>query len=134
MGRPGRGMGTDYGSDIACSTDIEPSLSVVSGTTCLAQALTRRLQTPPGGLFYDPDYGTDLRAFLNGGRDSYAIEHAAEVECLKDERVQHVSASVAFEGDTARLSLFIVGGDGPFVLVLAVSSMTVELLSLSEAA
>lgn len=127
-------MGADYGSDFSCESDIDAGLTVVSGLVCLGQALVRRLQTPRGGLFYDLEYGTDLREFVNGHASARDIERAAERELLKDERVEQVRASCSFDGERAVVRLSVLGAAGPFSLVVGVSSLTVEMLELREAA
>jgi phage baseplate assembly protein W len=125
---------TDFGVDLSCVSDIEPSFDLVRGRTALAQALARRLGTPRGGLFYDPTYGYDLRAHLNaaiGPLDTFAIGAAVETECERDERVQRTTATVSFNAQTERLrvALVVEDADGPFPLVLEVSAVTVEILS-----
>ncbi len=127
-------MATDYGSDIHCIDDIDPSFSVVTGRLAVAQALARRLGTPRGGLFYDPEYGFDLRQFANAGFNqalSFQISAGIEAECVKDERVRSASASVTYDAQTERLTTAVDGisDAGPFRLVLSVSSVTVEVLA-----
>jgi hypothetical protein len=125
----------DLGIDIACTDDIDPAFTPVTGTKALAQALVRRLITPRGLLFYDLEYGLDLRAYLNAGiaqGDGFAYRLAAQVEaeCLKDERVGTVDAAVTFDAQTEKLTVLLQGtaSDGPFRLVLAISAVTVEIL------
>ena len=53
------------GVDLAWpGNDIDAGGAYVSGVAALTQALLRRLTTPRGGLFYDPNYGTDIRAWV----------------------------------------------------------------------
>ncbi len=125
----------DLGIDISCTDDLDPAFTQVSGTFALAQALSRRLITPRGGLFYDPEYGLDLRAYLNAGitdGDGFAYRLAAQIEgeCLKDERVGSVDAQVTFSSVTEKLTVSLSGvaSDGPFRLVLSISDVTVEIL------
>ena len=124
-------MSEDHGTDFYCTDDLEPNLRVVSGRECLRQALLRRLITPRGSLFFDPNYGTDLRAFLASSARASEIAQAVEAECLKDERVEDVSSLVtppATNSDPIVVRLSIVDADGPFPLTVAVSSLTVKLL------
>jgi hypothetical protein len=58
-------MATDFGTDISCYPDLDGSFGLVSGFTLIAQDLARRLETPRGGLFYDSNYGTDVRGWVN---------------------------------------------------------------------
>ena len=44
---------------------LNQEMTLVGGLLNLGQALAHRLETPRGGLFYDGDYGTDLRAYCN---------------------------------------------------------------------
>lgn len=125
----------DLGSDFFGYPDIHPTLKQVSGNLCLAQALARRLETPRGGLWYDPDYGEDLRKFVNqSGVQAFQVVSAIQSECLKDERVESVEAEVEF-ADTA-LTVFISvtpkDQDEPFELTLKVSALTIELIQFPQ--
>lgn len=125
----------DLGTDISCVDDLAPSFATVSGTLALSQAIARRLITPRGGLFYDEDYGIDLRAYLNAGiarGTGFAFRLGAQIEaeCLKDERVETVAAAVTFDDANEKLTVALngVASTGPFRLTLSVTSLTVELL------
>ena len=59
------GLGTDWAID----SDLEERIRLVSGRENLGLAITRRLSTPRGGLFYDPGYGLDLRLWLSADVD-----------------------------------------------------------------
>jgi len=126
----------DLGSDISCYPDMDSSGAIVSGRTCLAQALARRLTTPRGGLFYDTNYGTDVRLYLSEGMTKEAqsrIKAAIESECLKDERVSNCSAEVVFNpaAQTLKLTISVGTADGPFKLVADVSKLTLDLLAVT---
>lgn len=128
-------MATDYGSDVACVTDIDPAFAMVSGPTAVAQAIARRLITPRGGLHYDGTYGYDLRQHLNGSiedGDTFVVASSVETQCEQDERVRSASARVTYDAltETLRVTIALVLDDGPFELVLGVSAVTVEVLSL----
>lgn len=124
---------TDFGTDFNLGDDLDANLSVVSGVTGLGQALARRLRTPRGGLWYAPDYGTDLRQYVLGPvYSARALEMAAAAECRKDERVEAARARAA-QGDdpsSVELTIDVEVADGPFSLVLNVSAVTVDLLRL----
>lgn len=122
--------GVDLGTDIL---DLSPTFTTVSGLANLGQALLNRLQTPRGGLFYDQNYGTDVRAYLNDALTAQRVSKLAsdvQSECLKDERVQTCTAGVQFVSATKTLNITITGSTsgGPFVFVLAVTNLSVSLL------
>jgi hypothetical protein len=126
----------ELGVDLAALPDLDASFPLVAGLANLGQALARRLETPRGGLFYDPNYGTDIRAWLNEGFTSDALERLraeVEAEAEKDERVLSASAALVFASSTLTLAitLSVVTRSGPFKLVLAASALTVDLLSVS---
>jgi len=124
-------MADSLGSDFSCVTDLDVNLAVVSGRTALAQALCRRLMTRRAGLWYAPNYGTDLRQFLNTAPvQTSIVEQAAENECLKDERVEDISATAEHleARQTIQLKLRITEAGGTFDLTVLVSALTVELL------
>jgi len=126
-------MAIDLGTDISCFPDLSPLGTLVTGNTGVAQALARRLTTPRGGLFYDTNYGTDLRLYLNEGMTQEAqsrIKAAVESECRKDERVSSCTADVTFNlaAQTLAVSIAFSTGAGPFSLTLSVTALTVSLL------
>ena len=123
----------DFGQDIDVRSGLDPLLGLVSGTQNLGQALVGRLSTPRGGLFYDPNYGTDLRSYLNDSVSAATLARVradVQAECAKDERVLSCTAATQF--DAASLTLLVQisvqTAEGPFTMVLAVTSVTVELL------
>jgi hypothetical protein len=122
-------MATDFGTDISCVTDLDPSLSVVSGRRLLAEAIARRWITVPGGLFYDAEYGGGLLLYLSGEMQSVdAIGAQLENEALKDERVLGAQVTVTFGGETLRVRALLSDAQGPFPFTLLVSQLSVELL------
>ncbi len=102
----------------------------------LAQALTRRLQTQRGSLFYDADYGLDLRYFLNTPVNAFQLETQIEAECLKDERVLDADASVLWNPAlfTLTVSVSVTTAQGSYDYTIGVSEATVELLTAQDAA
>lgn len=123
----------DFGQDIDVRDGLDPLLGLVAGVQNLGQALVGRLSTPRGGLFYDPNYGTDLRAYLNEAVSAATLARVradVQAECSKDERVLACTAATQFDAATRTLlvQVSVQTEAGPFTLVLAVTSVTVELL------
>lgn len=124
-----------YGHDLFGVNDLDPGMLECDGRVCLAQALARRLITPRGGLLDDPNYGYDLTGFLNDD-----VSHATlasmqgqiVAEMMKDERVIAATASVVFVAGQLIVTISITDSVGPFPLVLAVSSVTVQVLSIGQ--
>lgn len=127
-------MPTDFGTDINGTSDLDPACGTVSGTAALGQALARRLETPRGALWYDADYGTDVRGRLNdalrGGSALHALQADIEAECEKDKRVRRASATLIFTASSSALSVTIRCelASGPFTFVLSADALTVALL------
>jgi hypothetical protein len=129
----------DYGEDISCIDDIDASLTTVSGETCFGQALARRISCPRRGMFYDFDYGIDARRYMNRSFRPQVTSQAVEQECLKDERVDELRATVRFvetEDDesgappgTMRIELEVQGGNGPFDLTVAIDDLSVDIIN-----
>lgn len=119
------------GSDFSCVEDIDANLSATDGRNALAQAVARRIITPTGGLFYNPDYGNDVRRYLNNSSPTATrIAADAQGEAEKDERVDRADASAVLSDSNKRLtlSLRLQDGEGPFDLTLNVDELTAELL------
>ena len=119
----------DLGSDFAGILDLTSGLTQVSGRTALIEAIGRRLTTPKGRLFYNLDYGHDVRQYLSAAvPPAGVIESAIAAECLEDERVEDVEVVVELLGDSLRIDVYLTDDAGPFRLTILVSELTVEIL------
>lgn len=124
---------SDVGQDIACITDVGATLSLARGIRNIGNAIARRLITPRGGLFYDPNYGLDVRAYLNAGFTASVraqIQSDVASEVSKDPRVEGATVTVAQDLATAGMQIAILCelAEGPYEFVFGVSALTVELL------
>lgn len=123
----------DFGTDISSTPDLDPTFTLICGNRVVGEAITRRLTTPRGTLAFYPDYGIDIRLWLNESMDAATLAECAqavETECKKDERINSIKSEVSFIYATGRLqiSLAVTTSDGPFRLVLEVSKLSVEML------
>jgi hypothetical protein len=133
---------TDYGLDVSTYPDgLDVSFAwQASSVGMLGQALARRLETPAGGLPYDPEYGFDVRALLGDGfnaRNIPAISALVAAELAKDERVADVeveSTSIQAFGQSYRLALRVIvlpiEGES-FSLTLSIDNVSADLLAAS---
>jgi hypothetical protein len=124
---------SETGQDIACITDVGTSLSLARGPRNVGNALARRLITPRGGLFYDPNYGLDIRNYLNAGFTPQALAQGQSdvaSEVSKDPRVEDPIVTVVSDLATASMQITITCelAEGPHEFVFGVSLLTVELL------
>ncbi len=122
-----------FGSDFAGWEDLDQRLTVLEGEsdelTAVAQSLARRLSTPRGGLFYDPNYGYDLRSLVGDTMEPSNAAMAIEAECRKDERVKKVKAEITVVGDSWTIAITGTAKNGEaFALTLGVSQVTITLL------
>ena len=87
-------MAEEYGIDIKWDNeDLTAGYELQDQDLIVLEALSRRLQSKPGSLFYDDDYGYDISRLINlpySGNISSRIEN----ECLKYERVKFAQATV----------------------------------------
>jgi hypothetical protein len=120
---------TAFGVDLGGVLDVESTLVLRMDRQALSEALLRRLTTPRGSLFYDFDYGFDLRQFLSAPAPQPGyLEMQVRTEVEKDERVEGVDVQSSFVGETLTVQLTVTDGDGPFNLTLEVTQLTVEFL------
>lgn len=125
----------DYGTDLRMvAGDLDPLFGLVSGPTAVAQSLALRLQTPEGGVFYDPDYlSLDLREYLSADVDDaelYRLRAKIERALRADERVDDLDLEVEFSAAAETLTVVAegYGAEGPFRLVVAASAAHVAIL------
>lgn len=122
---------TDYGTDVR----IGKVVTKVSGLQNLIEALVRRLSTPTGSLFWDLEYGYDVRALLNGEIDLNLLEAAEKIienQFKLDERVDDAKCFIVFNYPTSTMYLYIsvttFKGE-TFKLIVSVSKSKVEILA-----
>lgn len=73
------------GLDVSALPDLDTRFQLQGGLANLGEALARRLETPRGGLLYDPAYGFDIRAFIKG---AFIKENAMKIEDLSIEELE----------------------------------------------
>jgi phage baseplate assembly protein W len=133
----------DFGLDLDTAfigpdgeASISPMFDLTSGRTLLAQAIANRLSTPRGQLPDDPAYGYDLRDALNDSLTAtglFALQSAIVSECKKDERIAGATCRCTFDAVAKKLTVLVrlATADGPFLLTLAVSDLSVLILSVA---
>ena len=137
-------MATNLGRDTSCTTGLR-SGRLVTGPRLVAEAMFRRVTTRRGTLRGGKDeanYGINLADYVGRANDRATIaplEGLIAVECRKDRRVLDVKAKVTprqVSATETALDVTITGktAEGPFALVLAVSSVTVTLVGLTPEA
>jgi hypothetical protein len=130
---------TDYGIDLPGLPGGPPDelFGVISGRRVLAESLARRITCPPGGLFWAPTKGIDLRAEVRARLDSTRltrIQARTQAQVLDDERVIDARVSVAWLASTRtlRVAVSAESADGPFSFVLSVGEARTELFGFTE--
>jgi phage baseplate assembly protein W len=124
----------ELGTDLAGSIGLDAAFTLVGGHRALAEACIRRLTTPRGGLFYAPNYGTDVREMLMARLDAARLsgwKSRIESELRKDDRVQSARAEITLDAAAERavIAVSVATADGPFSFTLAASALSVELLT-----
>lgn len=126
----------NYGSDISCTTDLDPTFRMVNGPPMMAQVCLRRLYCRKGRLLSDPNDETiDARDFVSQGIAASEgglakIRGQCQAALMADPRIFSAIVTPTFSSLERTLSLNIVGTGafGPFALTLRVTELTVELL------
>lgn len=129
---------TSLGIDIATPASaagtpgLDPYLSLAREGTAYTQAIVRRWTTPRGSLYRHPEYGHDVRQYLNDDLDEADlpdIESALAEEARADERTDDAQVSVTFADDTLTVTARLTTITGQtFRLVLAVGEVSTAVL------
>lgn len=126
-------LGTDIGLD--ADGDLDLAFPLISGRTCLAADLVRRLRTRLGSMFWAPAVGISLEDQIQRAHSAASLARLrAQVvaECEGDERV--LSARCTAEITAARTLKLRIGitdrttTTEPFELVLEIDKVTVKVL------
>ena len=133
-----------YGSDISCDSDLSPDLAEIDGfdTLVLAQAIVRRLDCPRGALPDDPNYGIDIRSYLNRGmtdEEIRAMGGQIRNELVKDDRIDVITVKVTFVPSAKLMTIEILARPfdatlGPFTLTLSATSAVILIEEIRAAA
>ena len=123
----------DFGSDVSVFPDLDPAFAPLTGQRVVSEAIAKRLTTPRGSLAYAPDYGTDVRSYLNDAVTQAKLnlwKREIQRECEKDERILSAAAALSYDSPTTtlKISLSLTGADGPFALVLVVTAVSLSIL------
>lgn len=119
--------------DVYCIDDFLPTMPAIRGREALMHRLARRLTTPRGRFIYWPDFGYDIRTALLSKKTPDQIANDVEAECLKDEQVEQVVATVSIDGTAAVIRLAVADADGPFEFTLTITEARATLSDLLEA-
>lgn len=127
-------MAVDYGTDLSCTSDLDPTLRDVTGDDLMAQVVLHRLFCRQGRLLSNPvDNTIDLRDKIAAGikpGDEATIQGQCASALVGDERIISANVKATFSTFTSTLTLNIKGqgSRGPFNLTIAATAVTVELL------
>lgn len=123
----------DYGTDLSCTTDLDPLGRLVSGDELMVQVCVRRLYCASGALLSDPtDNSIDVRDLISadiGPNDIVRIQGLCSQALLGDPRILSANVIATFSAGTLTLRITAYGANGPFSLTLAVTALTVTLLT-----
>ena len=135
MTQPAPNYGVDFwiGPNATGAMDADPSMRVISGRGLISQSLLCRLSTPRGSVIDCPNACMDLRDYVSAGMmpsQIAALIGLINAEVAKDQRMIQVGSVATFNPTTATLKVTVSGQSsfGPFSLVLAVTSVTVQIL------
>jgi hypothetical protein len=119
-----------FGSDLSCTDDLTADMAEVPGDSPLAvaQANFRRLTTARGTVPDEPNYGLDVREFLNHGLTRKSLQEIpgqVRGELTKDDRndASALSVEMVIAADFKSFDLVVraQAAAGPYSLTLAVS-------------
>jgi hypothetical protein len=126
------------GSDFSGVDDIDSALTFLEGEeaeqVAFAEAIARHFETPSEGLWYDKNYGLDIRTFLVDQMPSQVVEGLIQAEAKKDERCTSCSATITvlnagLVNESWSLKIVPTATDGnTYELTMAVTTATVSLL------
>jgi hypothetical protein len=125
----------NYGSDLSCTTDLDPLGTVVSGAAMVRERAIRRLISRKGSILSAPFAETiDVRDLLS---DAVAPGGAARIQAnvrtalLDDECIAAATVQITYlpTSKTMMIAVACDGALGPFAFTLDVGSVTVSVLS-----
>lgn len=124
----------DFGSDVSTFPGLDPDFILRTGPQVLAEVLARIYMTPQGSDTWHPEWGRDLRRYLNEDMTPERLaqlQAEAEEGAELDERVLEASAVATFNEHTSTVSLSVrvITASGPFVFTFSLDESAVAVLS-----
>jgi hypothetical protein len=133
-------MASSFGRDTSCTTSMRTGRTV-TGVRLVAESAYRRLTTPRGmlrGGEKEANFGLDLTELVGSvstARDEASLPGRIAAELSKDERIESVDVQVTKTTASGLTSFQIrveaTTGEGPFVLAIGVTEVSVELLGIT---
>lgn len=119
--------------DISTIPDLDPLATWISGPQAIAERVARRFLTRRGALWYDPDFGLDLRDFLNAGLTvarASGLRSLVGTECEKDECVTSADAEVSWDPASGVLGVHVEleTNEGSATLTLAIDKVNAAIV------
>lgn len=112
---------SNFGLDTFAVTSEPYEDELINDQLALIQACCRRLITPRGALWYDENYGTDIRQFSSDIAPLGLVESAVISELLKEEAVTRVQVKATRENESLLLKVQIEGSDTDLKFTFALS-------------
>lgn len=123
-------MAVDYGTDLQCWDDLDPSAAEISGVDVVAQDAYHELISPRGSIIDDPDAGEDVRSYLQQKVSPgflAAVPGRLANAIMRDPRIDDAkgSATSTDGGQSIDCRISATTGQGPFRLVFTLTADTV---------
>lgn len=121
----------DFGRDLSCRDDLDPTMREVEGLELMSEAAHRRLRTRRGLLLDDPNYGIDVIDFLSAEltpAELASLPGQVDGELRKDERIGSSTTTQTTAAADVALTVVCETALGPFSLTLPVAQVTADKL------
>lgn len=132
---------TDFGTDVYLQDDLSPVWGLASGDINYALACGRRISQRQGSMdFYDEKYACfDIRSYLNSKLDKVRLSQLQgkiAATQVNDPRTLRSRASATYDRNARALNIEVQNdtAEGPFLLVLQASAVSVDLLAVNGVA
>ena len=131
-----------YGTDVSVfyqgTLGIDPTGATISGPRVTLEKCAKRLSTPRGLLKRYPNYGYDLMTRVGArvsGLGMARIQDEIRAQLILEDEVKSVpTVEITVTGKSAwKVRIGVELADGPFELVLAVTSVSVDILKAGRA-
>lgn len=125
---------SDLGSDFDRSNGLSPDMRLLESPQdqglAFMQSQVERLLTPRGALWYDLNYGLDIRIYIADDTDPPVAADAINKELLKDERCARCTTLITVSGNSWNITTSPVAVTGvTYDLTFSVSADKASLLT-----
>jgi phage baseplate assembly protein W len=120
-------FGLDVSTFRGGAPGLDPTFELQDGPINVVEVVARRFLTPNGTLEGDPDFGHDIRQYIQARQNAITRARARAAlrsEAMKEQRVRECAVEITYVGNVMKVTAIVtVDAGGVFSLTISASEL-----------